>query len=380
MNPSSVRPPGFPIPSPAAGRVLPVNQNALPPLTVGEILKAEVLEAGGGKSCLISLKDATILARSEAALRAGDPIVVRVERLLPQVVLTILETDGGERSVPGDDLRWHRSNPDALRNMFAQMAEMFRPESLAGLSRYLDEGDVRSILRLTESLFFSKESLGKGLFLRDYAENLGLFWEGSPGKAPGRQPDAAGRRSLKGLLMKVLGDLRNAAEGKAASEGEKAGLQRLMEFLDTSVKAIEAHQVLNSLCQERDQGFLLQIPFAFPEGVKTGDVFIRRDDRSAGPGGGDAYEVIVLLHMDALGRVVVEARLRGGEITCLIRCESPEVRDVISGCLDELKGAVRAAGLRVESVGCLAQVDLEERCEAFYRDRLFQGDAVNLFA
>ncbi len=380
MNPPSVRPPGFPILSPAADRVLPANRNALPPLTVGEILTAEVLETGGGKSCLISLKDATILARSEAALRAGDPIVVRVEQLLPRVVLSLLETEGGGRSVPGDYLRWHRSNPDALRNMFAQMAEMFRPESLGGLSRYLAREDVQSILRLTESLFFSKESLGKGLFLRDYAENLGLFWEGSLGKALNRQPDAAGRRSLKGLLMKVLGNLRSAAEGKAVSEGEKAGLQRLMEFLETSVKAIEAHQIMNALCQERDKGFLFQVPFVFPGGVKTGDIFIRRDDGKAGPEGGDAYEVVVLLDMDALGRVVVEARMRAGQVSCLIRCESPEVRDVISGCLDELKGAVRAAGLRIESAGCLAEVDLEERCEAFYRDRLFQGDAVNLFA
>lgn len=381
MNPRSVGHPGFSILSLSADRVLSLSREALPRLTVGDILKAQVLEVGGGRSCIISLKDTVIPARSEAALRAGDSIVVRVERLLPRVILSLLETEEPARPVREDYLRWYRSNPDALRNLFARAAEELHPGPEAALSRHLIPERLQSIHRLMASLFFSKENAGKGFSLREYAENLGLFWESSLGKAlSGRRPDAAGKGCLKEMLMKVLGELRSAAEGGAVPEGERAGLWRGIEFLETSVRAIETHQIMNILSREQDGGFLFQIPFDFPGGVRTGDIFIRRDDGGRGSGEDAGCEAIVLLDMDALGRIVVEARMRGEGIRCLIRCESPEVRDFISGYLDDLKEAVRAAGLKIESAACLADAGLEERCEAFYRDRMFHGDAVDLFA
>ncbi|HRR41911.1 MAG TPA: flagellar hook-length control protein FliK, partial [Syntrophales bacterium] len=150
-----------------------------------------------------------------------------------------------------------------------------------------------------------------------------------------------------------------------------------LDFLERSVKTVEALQVMNILCREREDGFIFQIPFLFPGGVKTGDVFVRRN-RNPGPDG-NIYDVVLFLDLDALGKIVVEAGMRGERIRCNIRCENEELSDFLSSALDELRESVHRAGCTMESVACIAEADLEEKREAFYRERLFPGDAVNLF-
>ncbi len=378
MSPHRVDPPKAVLLQEASLRTSSAHQVRSLDLAVGELLTADVLEARDGKQYLVSLKGSTLTADSEVLLKPGDRVVVRVDQQFPRVVLSLIEVPPKTSLLQSDLLRWYRSNPGALRDMFSQAAEVFSREKLGGLVRYIGRNDIKDALKLVQSLFFQPEEIEEGAFLRDYAQNIGLLREGVLRKAVGNRgvPPTA-ERSLKGVLMKIAGDLRNAEMGTGSPARDEEGLRGFLDFLERSVKTVEALQVMNILCQEREDGFIFQIPFLFPGGVKTGDVFVRRN-RNPGPDG-SIYDVVLFLDLDALGKIVVEAGMRGERIRCNIRCENEELSDFLSSALDELRESVHRAGCTMESVACIAEADLEEKREAFYRERLFPGDAVNLF-
>lgn len=378
MSPHRVDPPKAVLLQEASLRTSSAHQVRSLDLAVGELLTADVLEARDGKQYLVSLKGSTLTADSEVLLKPGDRVVVRVDQQFPRVVLSLIEVPPKTSLLQSDLLRWYRSNPGALRDMFSQAAEVFSREKLGGLVRYIERNDVKDALKLVQSLFFQPEEIEEGAFLRDYAQNIGLLREGVLRKAVGdRGAPPTAERSLKGVLMKIAGDLRNAETGTGSPARDEEGLRGFLDFLERSVKTVEALQVMNILCREREDGFIFQIPFLFPGGVKTGDVFVRRN-RNPGPDG-DIYDVVLFLDLDALGKIVVEAGMRGERIRCNIRCENEELSDFLSSALDELRESVHRAGYTMESVACIAEADLEEKREAFYRERLFPGDAVNLF-
>ncbi len=353
-------------------------------IAVGETVEADVLDQYGPGRFLLSLKNERLLARSGTALQAGDRILVRVERLSPEVLLSLLDIRQAGAGEMVDHLRWYRANPDALGDLLAQLMDWFNPEAPGGPAGSVAGEDARQALRLAESLFFRGDVPEKGRYLENYLKNLGLLMESSLGALVNNRPGVPGPSvmdlGLKGLLLKMLAALAKPGEGNAAETGT-AALKNLAAFLETSVKTIEAHQVVNVLYHEREDGYALQIPFAFPEGTRMSEIFIRRDGAGAETEDGErSYEAVCLLDMDALGRIVVEAKIRRGRIGCLIRCEQDDVRDFISTALGDLKSACLAAGCRVDSVECLVEADLEDRCEAYVRDHLFDGDTVNILA
>jgi hypothetical protein len=236
-------------------RAFPASRDLLPQISPGETLEAAVLEKCGPDRYLISLKDMTLLARSEAALRSGERIQVRVERLLPEITLTLLDAKGGQEAI-SDTIRWSRSNPESMRIMFQQLVERLQTGALARLTGAGSDNEIRVLLRLAESLLFSGRPSGPGLFIRDYMENLGLLWESSLRKAALHDPKTLDGRyqGLKGLLMQVAAQIREAMEAKGFSAPAGTEMRDLLDLLDTSVRTIEAQQIVNVLCQENGDG------------------------------------------------------------------------------------------------------------------------------
>jgi hypothetical protein len=265
--------------------------------------------------------------------------------------------------------------------MFQQLVEKLQTGVLERFAGTAAGNDVQALLRLAESLLFSGKTSGQGLMIKDYMENLGLLWESSLRKAAAHDPKTFESRyqGLKGLLMQLAAQIREAMDAKGFPAPAGTDMRDLLDLLDTSVKTIEAQQIVNVLCQERDDGWILQIPFVFPEGLRTGDILVRRDAKEGADPAKESFEVVFLLDMDALGRVAVEANIRQGRIGCLIRCESGDVRDFITGALGELKEALDGIGLRVETVGCVDEADLPAWSRRYYWDRVCQEDVVNVF-
>ena len=97
----------------------------LPPLSVNEVVEADVLEKIGDRKLAILLKTAKILVDSEIPFKGGEKITVKVEQLHPRVILRFIQNEKKtEDSKISDYLKSYRSNPKALYDLFMQLARV----------------------------------------------------------------------------------------------------------------------------------------------------------------------------------------------------------------------------------------------------------------
>ena len=361
------------------------NSIPFPGISIGEILEAGVIETMKDQKTLITLKGATMQADSEVHLNAGDKIQVKVESVHPQLVLRIMERGYSEESNLADYLRWHRSNPDALSHMMTEAMRQFNSANLGKLLRYLPGEDFQKIFTLLKSLLYSTETKGSN-FLRDYLSKLGLTMESQLRKVvEGRSGIGEGdlhAENLKGLLTELSYDLHNLLAGKDALDGEEGiKLASLSKYVDSSIKTIESHQIINFILQEAENKYLFQIPILFPDGVRKGDIFVEYDRHAREKGEKGQYRVIFFLSMDVLGDMIIDAELKGDKIDCVVKCADQDVCAFISSFLEELRGSLLALGCKIDMVKCVTGVDLVKEKLDYYQDRvLYNREVIDLFA
>jgi hypothetical protein len=365
----------------------PCSKNSIPfpEISIGEILEAGVIEQMDDQKTLITLKGVSMLADSEVHLNAGDKIQVKVEAIHPQLILRIIEGGYSEESDLTDYLRWHRSNPEALSHMITEAMRQFNSADLDKLLRHLPGADFQKIFTLLKSLLFSTETKGSN-FLRNYLSKLGLTMENQLRKVvEGRSGIGNGNlqtESLKGLLTELSSDLHNLLMNKDSLDGEeKMALDSLSKYVDSSIKTIESQQIINIILQEAENKYLFQIPIVFPDGVRNGDIFVEYDRHSKKGGEKGRYRVIFFLSMDVLGDMIIDARLKGDKIDCIVKCADRDVCEFISSFLEELQESLLTLGCKIDIVKCIAEEDLvKERIDYYHNSVLYNMEVIDLFA
>ncbi|MFB3926677.1 MAG: hypothetical protein ACE14T_11550, partial [Syntrophales bacterium] len=340
-------------------------------------LAPEVLE---DRRVLITLKNVSIPAESEIPLRAGEKIQVRVERLEPRIVLGIVREAAQDAALISDYVRLFRSNPKALPDMIAGiLAEFERPGR--GLPAFLAGEDRKNLLGILKSILFSKESLDDSLFLKRYIENIGLLWESGLAKAVQEGVLNAKKNSLKGLLMKIASELQPGPEKEESpGSGPAKSMAELARFSDAFVKTIESHQIINVLSQEYDGRFVFQIPLLLHSGLGTAEIYVDVDQPGEKGEKPDGFHVLMLLDMDALGDISVEAGIIGKKLNCAIQCSDRRVCDFISSSLGILTDRLFALGYRVDSMKCSVEKNILKAGEGLIMGPVLRDtDAVNIF-
>lgn len=356
------------------------TSTGLSALTIGEILEARVIEKLSDRNILIMLKGIKMPADSEVSLNAGEKLSVKVESLHPQVVLRIVGGADPEESRIADYLRCFRANPDALSQLITEAVTLFNVGNLGNIVRYFPGEDLQRISKMLKLLFLSPESKGNN-FVRDYISNLGLLTESQlrkilEGKAGISEGDFQ-PQNLKSLLINLSDDIQNLLMKKEALDPETViTLTKLSEYVDSALKTIESHQIINYLLQEAESKYLFQLPILFPDGVRKGDIFVEydRDKRKGGHKG--QFRAIVFLNMDILGEMIIEAKLEGNTIGCLIKCKDQEICDLVSSFLEELRKNLLAAGCEINAVTCVAGGDLVAEKIDYYRDRVLYARGI----
>lgn len=343
----------------------------LPPLSVSEIVEADVLEKVGDRKLLILLKTAKILADSEIPFKGGEKITVKVEQLHPRVILRFMQNEKKtEDSRISDYLRFYRSNPKVLYDLFMKLGKVFNQESLGELVSHLGKENIKNIQNILESLMISKESLNDKLFLKSYIYKFGYLMEKGFKNAVNRGLVKAvnlndSSQNLKGFLIKVSDNLKLLTETRNLPAAEK-----LSAFINSSLKTIESHQVINYLFQEHEGKYLFQIPILFPENMGLAEIFIKFEDKnSEGRGRQKQKCVMFLLNMDALGDIIIDAKIVEKNIGCILKCKHNELRNFILPFLDELRERLKDLEYKVDYLECVVDTDILERDE--YRE--FQG-------
>jgi len=350
-------------------------------LSLGEILKAVVVEKFSDNKVMLMLKNHLVLADSNVSLNASESLLVRVNQLYPKIVLRIAKNEALE--APGTDryLAVYRYGPDALAGLITTAGEIFGPENSGWLSHYISGRDIDDVLKLINSLIFSEVTTKNPFYLKEFISNLGLLLENELVKVLKRSSGKEISKSLKGLLMKISRDLRGLLEGGEVIDRKAVNrLNRLALFLDKSVDTIETQQVINVLSQERENGYILQIPFLFPDGIRTGVVYFDLGRGRRGESKGQ-WRIVFFLNMDALGDLMIEAGITGRKVSCLLKCEDDKIRDFISTRVEKLKGNLHSLGYELDYFTCVTEKDLSQGKNEFMKERVFHGEEmVDLFA
>ena len=350
------------IASSKVNQLLQIQKKAesLPPLSVGEVVEAEILKNPRGGKVLILLKNSRVIADSALPFERGEKIAVRVAQLHPRVILRIIQNDEifEKSGAARECLSFYRSNPKGLFELFAKGVDMFSPENSGELAAHLGEEDVKDIRNILKSLIFSKEGSRNNLFLKDYIHNLGYLMENGLGKALkkkfGKTPSLKNSsQNLKGLLVKAYDRLQWLMETKNLLTAEK-----LAGFVRSSLKTIESHQLINYLFQEYEGKYMFQIPMLFPENMGMAEIFVKFENQdSKGRGRRGEKKVLFLLNMDVLGDVVVETVIKKKNIGCAFKCKDKNISDFIEPFLGELGEKLTALGYEIDYLRCVAEKD-----------------------
>ncbi len=355
---------------------------SLPPLSVGEVVEAEIMEGSRSGKALVLLKNSTIMVDSDLPLTKGEKVAVRVAQLHPDVILRIIHGGISEKARVIDYLRLYRSNPKALSDFLMEGVDRFSPEKLGALAAHLGKEDAKDIQNVLKSLIFSRETLKNPLFFKEYIHTLGYLMENKLGEALKRRPGRTahlrdGLHNLKGLLTKVSGRL-----APLVATGDLPTAERLSGFVRSSLQVIDSHQVINYLFQEYEGKYMFQIPLLFPGSRGMAEIFVKFKDRdSQGRGRRGGKSVLFLLHMDALGDITAEAKIETGKIRCVLKCKGKEICGFMRPFLGELGEKLVALGYDIECLECVTERDVSKiRDEYREFQNLFALEGVDLLA
>ena len=355
----------------------------LPPLSVGEVVEAEVIEGSRHGKAVILLKNSKIMADSDLPLTKGEKVPVRVAQLQPGVVLRIIHGGIAQKAKVVEYLRLYRSNPKALSDLLIEGTSRFSPETLGDLTVHLGRDDAKDIQNVLRSLIFSGETLKNPLFFKEYIHTLGYLMENKLGAALKRR--SSGRsahpgdalHTLKGLLTRISDRLQPLIR-----RGDLPTAERLAGFVRSSLEVIDSHQVINYLFQEYEGKYMFQVPLLFPDSRGMAEIFVKFGDQSSqGRGRSGGKSVLFLLHMDALGDIVAEAKIERGKVRCVLKCRDNEVRGFIRPLLGGLGERLAGLGYDIEYLECVTQ-GYASRVEDEYREfqNLFALEGVDLLA
>lgn len=377
----------------------------------GEILEASVSEKLGPQKAVIMLKDHQVVADTEVPLKAGEKISVRVEQLQPRITLRIIDNNAPEAAQYKQNeqikeyVRFQRTNPESLVKMVTDSHEALRPVVSDAALKPMIKTDIANILKLLDSVVYSKTSVANNDFIREMVSNLGLDTEGSllkmireSGKEASVKPELkepafkGGKaeiaalkefpETLKGQLMQLSQEVAAIIEREEKiDQGSLQKLARVLEFANSSVKTLESQQVVNVALKDGDGTYMLQIPILFPDGFRTGELYIEKDnDPESKEKEEGRYRVVFFLDMDAMGRIMIDASMGKNRIGFTIKCERESVRDFIMSRIAELTDRLAAQGYQIDYMACRVERDIEkEQKQYILQQSVYSQDAINLF-
>ena len=351
-------------------------------LSVGQTVEARVMERLADGRFIIRIGSSHLTAEAEPTLKPGQAMTLRVDNLNPRVLLSVVPPP--EERITAEHLRVFRSNPGALTQGLAELAEIVGGMRGADLSRLAGRDNLSVLLDALASAMLGREQIERGFSLRDAVRSLGLTLEGDLRKAlesPGSNP-VPSQAGLKASLMKVLEEFQAKLQSAEIQPADAKAIRELTPALERTVRAIESQQVLNVHFQETEGKLLIQVPLILPGLTGKADIFIRDEEWSHGKGDQKkAFRVVLSLEMDALGDVMAQAHFREKEATVRIYCEREPVASYISGLLPELEKHLIEAGYPVAKLVVSADSGAREAMKECIREELYgDGQTLSVFA
>ena len=358
-----------------------------PALSVGDTVEATVIKALPDNQYLLNIKNSSMLADSQMPLTAGEKITVQVEKLTPAVLLRVISATQGEAAVINKYLLLHRSNPVALGDIFSKLGELLANSKSLPPSLTMISANLEKISQLSGKILVSGITQHHVNNLTDYAKSLGLNMEHDLVKylvQGSKIPNGDDRTSVKRLFMDILQNL-NAFMGDVSNIDDTLlnQLKQLRSFAEDSISALETHQILNVLSRESDGPYILQLPFAYPEGVRMQDIYIERGNEQGKDSEGKtaSFRMTIFLDLDQMGEITLDARFQDKKIDCVFHCQNEDISHFVGNYLNELKVKLEGAGYDVGGLQCLVEENIHIMKQEYLTRQPFNNRlALNIFA
>jgi len=355
------------------------------PFVLGEVLNAVVISHHSEHGIQLQFKNKTMIADSQIPLQAGEKLTVRVDQVVPSIVLRIVNRNEDETSLANGFVRYYRSNPQALKELLDQAKDFFAGGKFNELPSYVCPNDILTLANLLDKIIISNATVTNPLFLKESLAALGLTFERGLVKAllaPELANEEKNSPTLKEILLKLSSNFQSTElSGDFSKFGTHDKIEQLLNFVDHTLQVIESLQVVNVLAHEQDQLFAFQIPFQFPEGIRMQDIFIETEQERNEQNKGKRVRIVLFVDMDALGELAVDAAVNEGTLRCSIRCQSEEIQDFITALLPELQEKLSSVGYASSAVQCNLDRDLSSWKQDFLRKyKLFSQSAIDLNA
>jgi len=352
-------------------------------LVPGETLRALVTGCTPDQKACLQIKGSTVIAESPFPLQPGDKLTVRVEQLLPSLVLRVLDPIDEDSIKTINFVKLFRSNPNALKDLFISLKDLLSNENIDGLSKLITNKDLQTLPKVLEQVIVSRSSFNDPLYLKESLTALGLTLESDLKKIladPSFRAEGDNPPNLKTILLNLASELQYVGTNDDLIKmGWQQKLEGLANFVDHALQVIESLQIVNVLAQDQDQLFAFQIPFQCSDGIRMQDLFIETEKEKNGQGKESRYRVVLFVDMDALGELAIEASFRGGTLQCTIKCSTPGTADFMERCLAELQEKLSGLGYVAPQVQCILERDLPSWKQDFLLDhQIYSQNTINL--
>ncbi|MCX8117519.1 MAG: flagellar hook-length control protein FliK [Desulfobacterota bacterium] len=297
------------------------SMKALLPLEIGQVLKGKVLEVIDGRQAILQVKESVFKVESRIPLREGMEGRFEVTALRPHILLKLL---------PGEEEMLSSEAKRGLASLLTALPSEALSQRLHQIWEWAREKGPPQIRATIERLWQLGTSISPGPSgligpeqIERWIAGSGLFFgvlfgevvkEGKLNRNEERWP-----RDLKGLLMRLKGQLLHERKGLEASALGPRELEELLEGVDLLLQRIEAYQQLSAASFQTGGKLFLLLPLWMDGFLRFVDLQVslhRRQDPQ--PSEGEGRTIQFLLHLPEWGKVSIEVQTIGRRL--LGRC------------------------------------------------------------
>ncbi|MBI3814558.1 MAG: hypothetical protein HY279_08870 [Nitrospinae bacterium] len=388
-------PPNPPLEKVGEGGVtsIKITQDITLDLKIGQILSGEVVKAIDSSNALVRFGEFEIIANTTKGLTAGEPLVVRVESLNPQIVMKLLELD----LIAEDKLL------SLLKKLPIQKIDIGKSiENITKIIANLPDTDhaPEIITKFKEVLSSIPLKLSERLAPEDVRRTIQLsggFYENKihkliEGGEIAKESVKELKGDIKGQLLMLLKDLdlirgeppprqhlnKEIGLGEFSLKGilkEKFGIRDLEIGLKNLLSSIESHQAVNSLSQKPDNSFMLQIPYMAQDGFRTLKLYIKDQKEKKGEGKlKEEYNLVFILDMVNTGMMRADVSVRKKNVHCRINVEREDVALFFRQFLPDLVKGLSEGDIKATADCTVAMKEfiMEEPVQEFLKVGNFQ--------
>lgn len=314
--------------------------------TKGEILQGKVVRLSGSqgsKGAVVSLRGIRLNALTQTPLTPGQSILVRVDQIKPQFMVSLLSNDTPIQEKTAALLRLYLPTAMEMGELFKNLEKILSTLTAAALKN----SGIKDIFKEIERAMRNPSGKGRGLpSLLGFSHEAELL-KGRP------------LENLKRSLLMIQRNLENLIVKDPFQYRE------VLKNVKELVQSIELRQLMN--LSEGREVKSWEFPYWNGHDVSTARLYVKREKgKTRKAADGDAFRITLMLNMSRIGAVRFDAAVLKEKVEGLIYAENKkfarEIEDALPSLVESIEKLGYSAhfGVKVATKKFLAE-ELEDR-------------------